>query len=292
MKSNLGDLVRSTVLLECLGDDYFWLSDRRGAEILEWFLKREKIGVLAEYNIENAVKPGTIIHNLDNFPSAASIFRKRSLEWRGFVPVGKGEVAPANEKISALEPYHNAALRIPFQQALLEGLGFIWLKQDYAHPRIEAEIEADLGFNWNVHPEWVSKIWPNDYWRALELILMEKFTVSWQKGLNDFSEYIKWLASCRVIVTVDTLGLHLASALRKPVIAIVGPTDCREYSYGRIIWVTPGSRDCMPCHLPHCPEGVGCLTEILPVRVAGVVNRLMESLHSQPYKMALEALES
>lgn len=39
---------------------------------------------------------------------------------------------------------------------------------------------------------------------------------------------MKWISSCDYIVTHDSLGLHLALAMKKPFIALFGPTSSHE----------------------------------------------------------------
>ncbi len=275
LKSNLGDLARCTPLLKCLSDEYLWLTDGRGAEILKWFIDPENIRRFGEDLEQDYDDTETRIFNLDNFVADSELLSRLKGGWRGFIPLSDSEVAPENEAIASLEPYRKRTLDLSYQQALIEGLGFVWREQDYAYPKVDSCIEADIGFNWRIHHEWPSKSWPEEYWFALE-DLLSTYTVSYQRGLNNFEEYLRWLASCRIIVTPDTLGLHLSSALRKRVVAVTGPTDSREYSYGRIAWLKPPARDCLPCNLPVCPEEEGCLKEITPEMVACLIEDLVE----------------
>jgi heptosyltransferase-2 len=150
-------------------------------------------------------------------------------------------------------------------------MGFKWLEQDYMIPKIKSLEEYDIGLNFDVHPEWKSKKWPMEYWQELNNLLSKDFKVSFQRGLNNFEEYLKWLASCRIIVTCETFGLHLASALRKKTIALVGPLENSEYPYGRIELITPQKRKCMPCNQKECNYGKSCIEEITPEQVKSKV---------------------
>jgi heptosyltransferase-2 len=43
-----------------------------------------------------------------------------------------------------------------------------------------------------------------------------------------------WIHSCRVVVSTDSLGLHLGLAMDKWVVGLFGPTDPSEiHGYGR-----------------------------------------------------------
>jgi heptosyltransferase-2 len=271
LKSNLGDLLRSTVLLECIGDSFLWLTDERGKNLLKWFVGPENIITLGK-GIRDSVfsDPGTI-YNIDNYIHSQDLFERLKGNWRGFIRDGKGRMQPENEIIAQTEPYCNVRSEISFQQALVEGLGFQWQGQDYAPCKIQLKPTAHVGLNLYVHPGWKSKCWPEAHWKDLGKVLRENLIISWQKGLNDFDEYINWLASSEVIVTPDTLGLHLASALRKKVVAIIGPTESREFHYSRVVFLRPDQRDCMPCNAPVCIIGESCISEITVEQIADTV---------------------
>lgn len=78
---------------------------------------------------------------------------------------------------------------------------------------------------------------------------------------------------CRLVVTTDTLALHLSLALGKEVVLLMGPTSAREiHLYGRgeiLLTETP----CAPCYRSSCSEGARCLQAITPDRVVEAVLR-------------------
>ena len=104
-----------------------------------------------------------------------------------------------------------------------------------------------------------------------------QFSVSYQQGLDSIDEYIRWVSSCQTIVTCDSFGLHLASALRKNVVGIVGPTNCREFPYNRTRFISPKARECMPCNTERCETLEYCMIEVSPERVRdevmGILNK-------------------
>jgi len=271
LKSNCGDLLRSMVLLECIGDSCLWLTDERGKSLIRWFVDPGNIITFNEGINNSKVSRDVDIYNIDNFVCSSELFNRLSGNWRGFIRDVKDRLRPENQIIALTEPYSKVESKISFQQALVEGMGFRWKEQDYTPCRVEQDTITDVGLNRHVHPEWKSKSWPVENWIALAETLQKYYSVSWQKGLNNFDEYINWVASCRVIVTQDSLGLHLASALRKRVVAVVGPTESREFSYGRVLSLKPGPRDCMPCNLPACKVGKECLSEITVECVADTI---------------------
>ena len=111
-----------------------------------------------------------------------------------------------------------------------------------------------------MHPDWTSKLWSKASWeKAKETLSKAGYSVSWQQGLNDFNEYMAWMNSCRLVISVETLGLHLTSALKKKVIALIGPTTNTEFSYGRVTDLRPKPRACMPCNMPKCNQETHCM---------------------------------
>ncbi len=271
IKSNFGDLIRCTVVLNCIEEDYLWLTDERGKPLLKHFISEDRI--LTPKDFSRFLDEEFEIYNFDNYIFDETLFKLNG-NWKGFILKGK-EVVPENEKIEMTQSYFKTKDNINWQQTLIEGLGFEWKGQDYLKPKISAEIKYDVGFNNNVHVEWTSKKWPEKYWQKLKNLLEKDYTVSFQEGLNDFEEYIKWMSSCKLIVTCDTLGLHLASALRKKVIVIKGPTKNMEYDYGRITFLYPEKRECIPCNSKICKYGKSCVTEITPEMIFEEVVKLL-----------------
>ncbi len=276
-KSNLGDLVRASILTRCLPEDARWLTDRNGERLLGCFIDPARIYVLEDLGEALRLEPGTHVYQLDDHTTAAERVRGERLVWTGFLPEAGGSVRPANDRIAGILPYRAGVVgAISWQQSLIEGAGFSWRQQDYPEARVPHTRRFDVGLNHRVHAEWTSKQWAPDNWRALARALARSRTVDWQQGEADLDAYIRWLASCRLVVTGDSLGLHLASALRCKVVALTGPTESREFDYDRLRHVQPGARVCQPCQAPVCGAGLStCLDEISPRRVCAAVNDVL-----------------
>lgn len=276
LKSNLGDLVRSTVLLNCINSEVHWLTDRRSINILRRFMDMGKLIAFEDGFEHDKLSGETQIYNLDNYIFDNETYRKLRGKWHGFVLNGPGEVVPANEFIRLTEPYTSSPIGLSWQEALVRGLGFNWTNQEYAGIAYPKNADIDIGLNFDVGAGWTSKRWPMDNWEKLFDILSINKSVSWQRGLNDIDEYMDWISSCKVIVTCDTLGMHLAAALRKNVVAIVGPTESRDFPYDRVFCIRPNPRKCMPCNLPICKMERHCLSEIGVETVSDIVSGLLD----------------
>ncbi len=167
----------------------------------------------------------------------------------------------------------------PLQETLFSSIGQEWSGERYSlgyQPKVK-EI-YDIGLNCHVGSKWPTKNWPKQHWQQLhDSLVSQNYAVCWQQSLNSVKQYIDWLASCKLIVTCDSLGLHLAIALRKKVIALFGPTPSRQiYLYGLGVKLTPEAEHlCMPCFLPQCPKGTSCMHDISVDTVASSVNMLL-----------------
>lgn len=79
---------------------------------------------------------------------------------------------------------------------------------------------------------------------------------------NCISRFAGFIECCDLVVTGDTIALHLAIALKKPVVALFGPTCAQEIDlYGRgTTIVTPAS--CAPCYRNSCARHPSCMEMI------------------------------
>lgn len=91
---------------------------------------------------------------------------------------------------------------------------------------------------------------------------------------NTVLEFAGFMSFLDLVVTSDTLGMHLAIALKKPVIALFGPTCPQEIDlYGRGAKLFQGT-GCSPCYRQTCPDAK-CMSEITPDRVLAEIGKLL-----------------
>lgn len=154
-----------------------------------------------------------------------------------------------------------------WQKVLIEMLGAEWREQDYIIGyKPTTEEVYDVGLNFQVGSKWPTKGLPMEKWQELERMLVSRgYAVSWQQGLKDLYEYMDWINSCRLIISNDSLGVHVALALGKRVIVFFGPTDPMEvYLYGGKGKIICSGQECkyMPCYSPKCITGFDCMKSI------------------------------
>jgi heptosyltransferase-2 len=78
---------------------------------------------------------------------------------------------------------------------------------------------------------------------------------------------------CDLVVSADTTALHIAIALKKKTIAIIGPTCPQEIElYGRGEKVV-SRLDCAPCYKNICDKQITCMQQIHPDEVLAAIKR-------------------
>ncbi len=137
----------------------------------------------------------------------------------------------------------------------------------------------DIALNTFVGEKWPSKKWPPKKWDKLEKLLKNKgFKVTRQDKQNkniltNLYDYIDWLNSSRIIVSNDSLGMHLGFALKKKVIGLFGPTPHKEvffYDSSKVI-LPEKNYDCLPCFKGKCDREEYCMDDISVKRVFNTV---------------------
>lgn len=290
--TSLGDVLRTTVILNFFkGADISWLVDEKAYPLLKGnkYLKRILI-----FNLESVLQLqrerfDTVI-NLEKGPGICA-FSDSINAWRRFgfrfdSARGIAQAYDGAEKVLSLclNLEKKKSSHRFWQDALASMIGKKWNNEEYILGyRPKSPIRYDVGFNWAVGKKWPNKAWPKKHWEALEGMLEAKYSVSWQQGLENLDEYMDWLNSCRVIVTNDSLGMHLAVALKKKIIALFGPSSSREvclYGRGEKI-LAPVNKGCLPCLKPRCANNLKCMEHIDPKQVKAHISKLLSKKSRQ-----------
>lgn len=91
---------------------------------------------------------------------------------------------------------------------------------------------------------------------------------------NSLEDFAGFLDLMDVVVSSDSLGMHLAIALRKKVVALFGPTCPQEIDlYDRGVRLFAGA-DCAPCYKSACAER-SCMKALTPELVFEEIRRLL-----------------
>lgn len=277
--SSLGDVFRSTVILHLFkNDNVTWLTDENAAPLL---YKNPYINRILIYDFTTAFQVQNevfdIVVNLEKVPGICAM-ADNIKAWKRygfrFNPItGNADFYMFAEK--AMEIVSDESVKrthgLTWQARLYELFGSEWGGQEYilGYQPVTEE-QYDIGFNYQIGDKWPTKGWTTERWKILEKLCKRNgFSVSWQEGLDNIYRYIDWLNKCRVIVSNDSLGLHLAIALKKTALGIFGATSDKEvYFYDAGKAISPDQHySCRPCYNQQCTEPVECINTILPETV-------------------------
>ena len=79
---------------------------------------------------------------------------------------------------------------------------------------------------------------------------------------NSLKEFAALINNCALVIAADTLAMHIAIALKKPVVAIFGPTCAQEIDlYGRGYKIITEA-ECAPCYRNQCNKKPTCMDMI------------------------------
>lgn len=284
-KTSLGDVLRSTVLLPLFKDAHVtWLVDEKAIALLKGnpYIKRIIPYDLTSVLQLRAERFDTII-NLEKVAGICALSDSLTA-WRRFgfrFDPESGEALAYDGSQHVLDLCMSQKDKLSnkkyWEDFLFEMVGKKWNGEMPTIGYKPASKEAfDIGFNFNVGDKWPVKAWPLDYWKELESLLGGRYTVSWQQGLKSIEEYIEWINSCSLLVTNDSLGLHIAHALGKKIVALFGPTLSNEvYVKNGVKLLPDADYDCMPCLSTSCVRERPCMYEIKPSTVLANIDKLL-----------------
>ena len=96
-------------------------------------------------------------------------------------------------------------------------------------------------------------------------------------GETSLAEFIDLVAACRLYLTNDSGGMHIASALGVPTVAIFGATDDTGTGpTGPFAQVVRHPVECSPCLLRECPIDHRCMTGVSAKRVVAAARHIMD----------------
>lgn len=286
--TSYGDVLRSTVLLNLYKDDHVtWLVDEKALPILKGNPHIDRILI---YNLTSVLQLqaehfDTVI-NLEKVPGlcalADSINAWRRYGFRFDVHTGEAEAYDRSHVVLEMcrDIEKKRDRKAYWQEGLFQMVGAEWKGEPYVLGYTPKSREKyDIGFNYQIGNKWPLKGWPSENWKKLEKLFGKGYAISWQQGLNDMESYFEWINSCRVLITNDSFGMHIAIALKKKVIAMFGPTHASEnhlYDLGTAFYPKDFSCKDFPCTNDKCIHFKDtCMSLITPAMVHKQALRLL-----------------
>lgn len=286
---SLGDVLIATAILHRFkNDSVTWVTSFKGSPLLKDNPYIDTLLIFGLSTFETIKKSSfDVLINLEKDIGICMFlsYVKAKKKFGFYFDQKKHDIATFNRSAGYLlsGQENHASIRKPILSLLFETIGEKWDKEvAILKTRSNIKEKYDIGFNFTVGPKWPTKAWPMDNWQALEKILKRKYSVSWQQGHKNISSYIRWITSCRLIVTCDSLGQVVGQALGKKVITLFGPTNHLRMNgipNTRTIQ-SPLACPYMPCYLPVCKFERFCMDELSPQMVARECERLMEQINA------------
>jgi len=245
-------------------------------------------------NVSAKEKFGFVL-NKKGYVEATSDAARLWLEMSAFDDVKK-----ANEKSYQQIMYEIVNLDLPVEPPMIhitdKEKGKIAAKQFVEKLNHKKPI---IGLNVGVGTKWPSKDWPLKRWQNLiEKLGNDKYNLLLLGGpeevtiTNQLKEKYKYLINtgcdnsllefsaivdlCDLVITADTLALHIATALEKKIIALFGPTSANEielYEKG----IKLSSADGCKCYYKkYCSEEMSCMEKITSEMVIEAIDALLK----------------
>lgn len=277
--SGIGDVLRTTPFLwRFQGDDITWITENTSVPLLRNnpFIKTI-ISISKPPDIKDIVFDE--LFNFDEDKNACLLAMNiRAKKKKGY-GLKDGNYFPFDsDSRYSYELSKNDELKFKlnnktYQQIIFEMAGFCWEGEDYIlgyNPK--SKVQYKVGINYLVGEKFPNKGWP--HWKKLADMLD---SVSLQRQFKVVEEYIDWINSCRIIVTGDSLGMHIALALKKRVIILMGSTSWTEIeTYNRGV-ILKSQLSCSPCYKKsECNVVPSCMDLITPQRVYSEILKLKE----------------
>lgn len=99
-------------------------------------------------------------------------------------------------------------------------------------------------------------------------------------GKTTVRQLVALLSRCRLLITNDSGPMHVAAALRVPIVALFGPTDHTTTSPLTGSWrMVRRAADCSPCLKRVCPGDHRCMEAITAEDVLSAAKELLEEIH-------------
>ncbi len=216
-----------------------------------------------------------------------------------------------------LRKYRNDIPAVEHQFQLLNAIGIapprelsleLWPSardRKYAQELLDAEwlgnVTRIVGINIAASQKWQTKNWPVEHVARLcdllsskgirvlltgmekdkplveQLLAKTKSKPAVFVGRTDILQLAALIERCKVYITPDSAPLHVAAAMRTPLVAFFGPTDSRRHQPpAKHLVILEKKPACAPCYSPRCLITTHvCMRDITPDEVASKIEMLM-----------------
>jgi heptosyltransferase-2 len=247
----IGDVVRTTPLLRVLDGNIIWVTGAESEPLLPEKTSLKKTTNLDPSNFESM--EFDLVLSLDDDIEAANLASKvKAKNIVGSILDERGEISYTSSSaewfdmglISNFGKEKADELKLKntktYQEILFSMIGRKFNGEEYEmrppdaclHENIKIGIEKRAGARWPM------KRW-NQYDGVFHALINEGYDVVFFEDRHHIQDYVNDINQCDVILTGDTLGMHIALALKKKIVALFICTSSAEiYDYDRLIKMT------------------------------------------------------
>lgn len=279
----LGDVLRTTTILNALEGNITWITKPNAKPLLE---NIPHINHLVEGIKEIAGNHFDTVLSLDDDIAGCRMLKEITFDRLYGFYENNGKILPMPESRewwamslngSDDRDERKQANRKSFQYSLFKNIGLEFKGQDYIFGYEPKEVKKNIvGLEDRAGDRWPMKIWP--YYAELgDRLRNEGFKVKIFKQKKDIRDYIADVNSCRVVVSGDSLAMHVALALKKKVVALFGPTNPYEIEmYGRGTKLH-SDMPCISCYKKIvCEKKPNCMESLDVETVYDSIKRLLQ----------------
>lgn len=220
---SLGDVLRTTVLLNFYqGYKIDWVTSKEAFDLISNVHLIHKIYLENDFNLSEISHYDLIINLESSFIKTPHYQKLIGLNEKDQIINSQG----AHFTITHLDHFNLKTWNDKLSWLIGHDCknAKLFITPPTSHPN-----EYQVGLNWKVGPKIKEKIIEKKYWDHFHDKLKSDFSISWQQGEKNIHEYINWINKCEIVITCDSLGLHIAKALNKKVFALFTATSIEEF---------------------------------------------------------------
>jgi len=247
----LGDVIRTTPLLRVLSGDITWVTKKNAFELLPSNIK--KADIKDEMSIKEISKiKFDLVLSLEEDKDALNLASKLKSRSKKFIGVYPSKNSIKYTPTSA--PWFDLSLSsrfgkakadelkkkntLSYQEHLFNMIGISFKGEEYLTDFVPKKVSRKIiGIESRSGDVWPAKQWKG-YADLAEKLRKKGYTVRFFDQKPTLNEYAYDINKCGLVITGDTLAMHLALVFKKPTVAIFTCTSAQEiYDYGRLIKV-------------------------------------------------------
>lgn len=239
-----GDVLRTTPLLRVLDGEIHWLTLPENAPLLD-------NGRVRVFTDPGSLPQGQRYRRVISLEEDADVLRQVFQRIRADEVIGARPDEAGISYSESLAPWFDMSLssshgrgsadrrklsnRATYQELIFAALGLGFRGEELLLPRglPTSDLMGDIAFVPDVGPRWPMKRWA--YFEEMARHFAQSLRVTILPWRDDLTHHIADIQAHRVIVTNDSLPMHIALACRKPCVAFFTCTSPWEiHDYGRL----------------------------------------------------------